>query len=719
MSGEGNDTRGSDHRTGTGSYRYMRCGVWASCYVRYFGCANFNTHRRARFLRRWTVSCLHRAVIVRNAGVRNNHFPNQTLLIQSYVVCVRYSVPVARLGCKTSSRSDAQPTSRRISQSLTMICNVCMRACSFWMGRSCQSPDCSKGASFGLPGKLAVTCGTHKEPGMVNVRCKRCDHPDGCGKVPAFGLPGASRSRCTTHKEPGMVNLLHKRCPHPGGCTKIPSFGPPGGTATHCAAHMEPGMVNVRSKPCHHPGGCSTLPCYGLPGCTATHCAAHREPGMINVTGKRCDDAGGCRKEAAFGLPGGSRTRCATHKEPGMVCLAMPQHARSSQSGGPGASPVPEHGHAGRGTVPSGTGGGSSWGGGTGRGNSGSGRRGNAGGGRSAAAAATSGPAPRSGGRRMPAAASPGLIAAANPASSSSAARVARGIRKRSRLGAPASEPNRQQQAAGGEGSSRKRPRGMAQAVLPQAARAGPSAGPHPSPPKRSRQDASVPASEPNRRQAGGDGSSRERPRGVAQVLPPQVASAGPSARAPPSSLPAAATMVVPPRRRSLRAGAPDVIAASATVSSPPFAGATTPYLDVASAATIPAVAPHQQQDRPHPAPARARNDHQHQHPDLAAIADVKSEPQGADVKSEPQGADVKSQPRGADEVPPKGQDAGLIKLEEVGEASSAEATLPAAEASTANDVKMGGKIKTEAKESGDVTSLLLRSVGGNCVIML
>ena len=90
-------------------------------------------------------------------------------------------------------------------------------------------------------------------------------------------------------------------------------------------------------------------------------------------------------------------------------------------------------------------------------------------------------PALLSGNSRLPAASPAGRYSAAG---SPSAAGAARGIGKRSRQDAsvPAPVPNKQQ-AAGGEGSTRKRPRGMAQALIPQAVPAGPSAGPHPQPP--------------------------------------------------------------------------------------------------------------------------------------------------------------------------------------------------------------------------------------------
>ena len=93
------------------------------------------------------------------------------------------------------------------------------------------------------------------------------------------------------------------------------------------------------------------------------------------------------------------------------------------------------------------------------------------------------GPAPLPVGSGILAASPAVRVAAANPASSPSAANAAGGIGKRSRQDVPAPVPSIQQ-AADGEGSSRKRPRGMAQDLLPQAAPSSPSARAPPPPPQ-------------------------------------------------------------------------------------------------------------------------------------------------------------------------------------------------------------------------------------------
>ncbi len=61
---------------------------------------------------------------------------------------------------------------------------------------------------------------------MVDVRSKRCSHPN-CSKRPSYGMAGSKKAdMCAEHALDGMVNVLHKksRCGHPS-CSKRPSYG--------------------------------------------------------------------------------------------------------------------------------------------------------------------------------------------------------------------------------------------------------------------------------------------------------------------------------------------------------------------------------------------------------------------------------------------------------------------------------------------------------------
>ena len=218
---------------------------------------------------------------------------------------------------------------------------------------------------------------------------------------------------------------------------------------------------------------------------------------MVDVISKRCDHPDGCSKRPYFGQPGSRVKRCTTHKEPGMVGLYR-KRCDHPDASGPGTSPHLEHGPV----MPN-----------TAVGSAVSGRltigcmaggRG-ARGVRSVPATASSGPAALlSRGIRM-LAASRKQVLAANPTSSVSPAGAARGIGKRSRQDAPVPAPV------------------PTSSLSPAGATRGLS--------KRSRQDASVPVSEPNKQQAaGGDGRSHKRTRGMVQALSPQPSPAGLSA---------------------------------------------------------------------------------------------------------------------------------------------------------------------------------------------
>lgn len=65
--------------------------------------------------------------------------------------------------------------------------------------------DCSKTASFGLPGGKKQYCKTHKKNGMDNVtnNIKCLD----CNKYASFGFPEGKKKYCIKHKKEGMVNL--------------------------------------------------------------------------------------------------------------------------------------------------------------------------------------------------------------------------------------------------------------------------------------------------------------------------------------------------------------------------------------------------------------------------------------------------------------------------------------------------------------------------------
>ena len=116
------------------------------------------------------------------------------------------------------------------------------------MPTKCAEDGCDTRAMFDVEGGKGSFCGTHKKPGMVDVRSKRCTE-DGCDKQPTFDVEGGKGSFCGTHKKPGMVDVKSKRCAE-DGCDKRPVFDVEGGKGRFCGTHKKPGMVDVKHKRC-------------------------------------------------------------------------------------------------------------------------------------------------------------------------------------------------------------------------------------------------------------------------------------------------------------------------------------------------------------------------------------------------------------------------------------------------------------------------------------
>jgi len=111
-----------------------------------------------------------------------------------------------------------------------------------------------KTANYNYYGNSPEYCGTCKEDGMVNVRCKRCENEQ-CNKMPVFNLSGETRGRfCKRHKKTGMVNVREKKRCHYESCYSQPSFNFPGSKqGKYCKRHALEGMINVISKKCKTP----------------------------------------------------------------------------------------------------------------------------------------------------------------------------------------------------------------------------------------------------------------------------------------------------------------------------------------------------------------------------------------------------------------------------------------------------------------------------------
>lgn len=159
-------------------------------------------------------------------------------------------------------------------------------------------------------------CTTHKLDGMVNIRIKFCQSP-GCTKNASFGPRGKSRTHCGSHKEEGMISLISKYC-ESEGCDIQAGFGSSWGKPRFCQQHASVEMVNVMSRRCEYIHCTSTSRNYDIPGGKGRFCNEHKESGMIDVKTKRCEECSLC---ARYGKPGSQRSHCTKHRKPGMLTL--------------------------------------------------------------------------------------------------------------------------------------------------------------------------------------------------------------------------------------------------------------------------------------------------------------------------------------------------------------------------------------------------------------
>jgi hypothetical protein len=97
-----------------------------------------------------------------------------------------------------------------------------------------------------------IYCNSHKEPGMIDVKNKKCKYEE-CTKRPNFNFEGENKGLyCNSHKEDGMVDITHKKCNYEE-CNKRPNFNFEGeNKGLYCNSHKEPGMIDVKNKKCKY-----------------------------------------------------------------------------------------------------------------------------------------------------------------------------------------------------------------------------------------------------------------------------------------------------------------------------------------------------------------------------------------------------------------------------------------------------------------------------------
>ena len=111
----------------------------------------------------------------------------------------------------------------------------------------CKYDGCAvKNAVYAKPGeKIAKYCASHKEPGMIDIKNKRCDF-EGCTTRPYYGKPGMCPSHCSTHREKGMIKRPKAKCKK---CKEPAIFGK-NFTNLHCETHKDDDDINLVEKEC-------------------------------------------------------------------------------------------------------------------------------------------------------------------------------------------------------------------------------------------------------------------------------------------------------------------------------------------------------------------------------------------------------------------------------------------------------------------------------------
>lgn len=187
--------------------------------------------------------------------------------------------------------------------------------------KRCKYPECPTTPAYNYPDqKGGLYCVTHAKEGMVDIYNPKCPE---CGVTANYNFSGAKKGVfCAEHRKEGMVDVKNIKCEHPQ-CTKVPNFSYPGQpTARFCYEHKEASMVNIHRDVCEQ---CDVTACFNLPGQTkGVRCAAHKDADMVDVKNKKCAHPG-CTKQPNFNVPGKlSGAYCAEHKGEGMEQVTGP-----------------------------------------------------------------------------------------------------------------------------------------------------------------------------------------------------------------------------------------------------------------------------------------------------------------------------------------------------------------------------------------------------------
>lgn len=67
------------------------------------------------------------------------------------------------------------------------------------MPRLCAEDSCDRQCYYGTTYRRPVFCGDDRQPGMVNVKSRRCDHPDRYLAQPAHTTASREKKYCGPH----------------------------------------------------------------------------------------------------------------------------------------------------------------------------------------------------------------------------------------------------------------------------------------------------------------------------------------------------------------------------------------------------------------------------------------------------------------------------------------------------------------------------------------
>lgn len=169
-------------------------------------------------------------------------------------------------------------------------------------------------------------------PGLIDVRNRRCMHPEGCPRRATYGVTPRTSKNSHSSQDKDDASDAQARSPW-----------------AFCSDHRRPNDPHLHRRTCHEPD-CGRIPHFGDPGSSkGVWCSAHKKEGQVDVVNPRCSFVIGsgvqCEKRAIYGLIGGKALACREHREAGhfdLVHKRVSHYAAAGADGGDTATPKPQ-----------------------------------------------------------------------------------------------------------------------------------------------------------------------------------------------------------------------------------------------------------------------------------------------------------------------------------------------------------------------------------------